>query len=220
MVPPCFAPTLMSLRTSAYTGVAISIESRGASRRFNGRTRGCLPIDTPAPRPCSADPDPPHHTNRGSLKGFACVLFSSQLLQIYEPIIQSKNPIVNRQITIYRTLFTQGRPLRSPANFATQNWILAPLIYEGGGRAKRGRGEYMLFVLIRTPPCPFGASPLINEGARHLISPLPRTAPPPRPPRRPPASPRSWAKSSPAQTRRQIPDGPQKRRPPTRRRRC
>ena len=50
---------------------------------------------------------------------------------------------------------------------------LAPLIYEGGGRAQRGPGEYMLFVVIRTPPCPFGASPLINEGgeknARNLL---------------------------------------------------
>ena len=49
-------------------------------KRDNGRTRGCLPVGTPAPRPCSADPDLPHHTNRGSLKGFACLLFSSQLL--------------------------------------------------------------------------------------------------------------------------------------------
>ena len=113
MVPPCFAPILMSLRASAHTGVAIPIEKHGASKRFNGRTRGCLPIDTPAPRPCSADPDPPHHTNRGSLNGFACVLFSSQLLQIYELIIQSKNPIVNRQITIYRTGTLLGGALSS-----------------------------------------------------------------------------------------------------------
>ena len=82
-VPPCFA------------------DLWSASKRFNGRTRGCLPIDTPAPRPCSADPDLSHHTNRDSLKGFACVLFSSSLLQIYAPIIQAINPIVNRKIEVY-----------------------------------------------------------------------------------------------------------------------
>ena len=50
-----------------------------ASGRDNGRTRKCLPIDTSAPRPCSADPDLSHHTNRDSLKGIACVLSLSQL---------------------------------------------------------------------------------------------------------------------------------------------
>ena len=187
MVPPCFAPTLMSLRTSAHTGVAISIESRGASKRFNGRTRGCLPIGTPAPRPCSADPDPPHHTNRGSLKGFACVLFSSQLLQIYDLIIQSKNPIVNRKIIVYPSVWTVGADIIRP-----------PILQRKMGFSP----------------------PSFMRGARHFIIPAPRTMPPPRRRHRPPASPRSWARSSPARIPPQIPDDPQTRKPPTRRRRC
>ena len=69
-VPPCFSKSELSLQS-----VPISTQAR-----FNGRTRDGLPIDHPAPRPCSADPDLPPHTNRGSLKGFACLLFSSQLL--------------------------------------------------------------------------------------------------------------------------------------------
>ena len=66
-------------QSADWCGNLLPQDTACASTRFNGRTRGCLPIDTPAPRPCSAVPDLPHHTNRGSLKGFACVLFSSQL---------------------------------------------------------------------------------------------------------------------------------------------
>ena len=40
----------------------------------------------------------------------------------------------------------------------------------GVAEAKRGRGEYMNSpFVIRTPPCPFGASPLINEGGKRLV---------------------------------------------------
>ena len=52
----------------------------GASTRFNGRTRDSLPIDSPAPRPCSANPACPLAPPGNSLKGIACLLFSSQLL--------------------------------------------------------------------------------------------------------------------------------------------
>ena len=43
------------------------IEEPDDSARFNGRTRACLPIDTPAPGPCSAVFPVPIHTKQGSL---------------------------------------------------------------------------------------------------------------------------------------------------------
>ena len=199
MVPPCFAPTLMSLRTSAHTGVAISIESRGASKRFNGRTRGCLPIDTPAPRPCSADPDPPHHTNRGSLKGFACVLFSSQLLQIYDLIIQSKNPIVNRKMHIIIRNTSENRchcEERSDVAISCRfDRISQRRLPRRSGNALPPRND--------------------THFTQCVFFPSPRTAPRPQQQHRPPAFPRSWAKSSPAQTLPRIPGDRQTRRPPT-----
>ena len=137
MVPPCFAPALMSLRASAHTGVAISIEKRGASRRFNGRTRGCLPIDTPAPRPCSADPDLPHHTNRGSLKGFACLLFSSQLLS-----------------TIHGHYSLKGLCL---STFKMCNKNTLP--FGEGGRAQRGRERWQIIVPAHLFRLAFGEPP-------------------------------------------------------------
>ena len=39
------------------------------SQRFNGRTRACLPIGTPAPGPCSASVSVPILTKQGSLTG-------------------------------------------------------------------------------------------------------------------------------------------------------
>lgn len=47
--------------------------------RFDGRTRSCLPIDSPAPRPCSVPFPAPPHTCRGSLTGCRNLLFSSPL---------------------------------------------------------------------------------------------------------------------------------------------
>ena len=50
----------------------------------------------------------------------------------------------------------------------------------GVAEAKRGRGEYMakngLFGIIRTPPCPCGAPPLINEGGEDITSTARKTA--------------------------------------------
>ena len=81
-------------RPSAFAGPHKGTKNTDDSRRFNGRTRGCLPIDTPAPRPCSAEPDLSHHTTRDSLKGFACVLFSSQLFSnIRCPLYRQKTPL-------------------------------------------------------------------------------------------------------------------------------
>jgi hypothetical protein len=58
------------------------------------------------------------------------------------------------------------------ALFEMRTAPLAPRACEGGGRVKRGRGEY-----IRTPPVTAygGASPLINAGAKES-APLGRSA--------------------------------------------
>ena len=50
---------------------------QSASPRNNGRTRACLPIDIPTPRPCSPAFSIPLSTNRGSLNRYLRVLFCS-----------------------------------------------------------------------------------------------------------------------------------------------
>ena len=84
-VPPCFmhaAYQKMSLRASAHTGVAISRNVHTPQPSVTGRTRDSLPIENPAPRPCSAVFAVPTHTCLGSLTGYPDVLFSSSLLHI------------------------------------------------------------------------------------------------------------------------------------------
>ena len=51
------------------------------------------------------------------------------------------------------------------------NRALAPFVYEGGGRAKRGRGEYTYIPPSFGLPLPLRGIPLINEGDKgmHLI---------------------------------------------------
>ena len=44
-------------------------KNKDDSKRVNGRTRDWLPIDSPAPGPCSAFLTVPTHTKRGSLTG-------------------------------------------------------------------------------------------------------------------------------------------------------
>ena len=61
-----------------------------ASKRFNGRTRGSLPIDIPTPRPCSAAFLVPPHTLRGSLNASVSVLSCSQFFT-YNPCIIAIN---------------------------------------------------------------------------------------------------------------------------------
>ena len=53
------------------------------SQRFNGRTRACLPIGTPAPGPCSAVFPVPISTKQGSLTGYLSLLFPSQPFNIH-----------------------------------------------------------------------------------------------------------------------------------------
>ena len=89
-VPPCFSSTHKPHRsisckqeippvawhllfpTKAIRLCGGPIEKSGIlddSQRFNGRTRACLPIGTPAPGPCSAYFSVPISTKQGSLTG-------------------------------------------------------------------------------------------------------------------------------------------------------
>ena len=57
------------------------------SLRFNGRTRVCLPIDTPAPGPCSAAFPVPILTKQGSLTGSAqLTLPFAAFYPVYRPL--------------------------------------------------------------------------------------------------------------------------------------
>ena len=56
----------------------------------------------------------------------------------------------------------KSHPLRGWDFFRKIHRNLAPLIYEGGGRAQRGRGEYIQ--LGYGLPLPLRGIPLINEG--------------------------------------------------------
>ena len=60
-----------------------------ALKRDNGRTRGCLPVDTPAPRPCSAPSVVPAHTLPGSLTASEAYSSLHRFFQIYVAIIQA-----------------------------------------------------------------------------------------------------------------------------------
>ena len=64
------------------------LQDTAPQTRNNGRTRDPLPIEDPAPRPCSTSFSVPTHTFLGSLTGFQSVLFSSPLftyLSHYSP---------------------------------------------------------------------------------------------------------------------------------------
>ena len=57
------------------------------SQRFNGRTRACLPIGTPAPGPCSAVFPVPISTKQGSLTGqFPPTLPITAFYPVYRPL--------------------------------------------------------------------------------------------------------------------------------------
>ena len=74
-------------RTIKFTVVPPWFAAYAASKRFNGRTRGCLPVDNPAPRPCSPVSLVPISTNQGSLTVFRRILFFSLPLLYYNVCI-------------------------------------------------------------------------------------------------------------------------------------
>ena len=77
-------------RPSAFAGPQSFGKRTDDSSRNNGRTRECLLIDTPAPRPCSAASAVPTLTKQGSLNVSASILFSSSLFLVALPIIPQK----------------------------------------------------------------------------------------------------------------------------------
>ena len=99
-------------RPSAFAGAPFGNHRLDDSLRFNGRTRVCLPIDTPAPRPCSAIFFRAHfhHTGLSDRLMFAYSSLHS-LLSTIPPIIVTNAAICQCQIT-FPSLSATGRPLR------------------------------------------------------------------------------------------------------------
>ena len=66
-------------------------------KRCDGRARRCLPIDTPAPRPCSAFLSVPLSSTRGSLDGHPSLLFSSSHFFDYTRLLYPQFPLFVNQ---------------------------------------------------------------------------------------------------------------------------
>ena len=107
------------------------LQDTAPQTRNNGRTRGSLPIENPAPRPCSASLTVPTHTFLGSLTGCRSVLFSSLLLSIISAIISRKSKVCQHPI------------VRINYRFAAQPQALP---FGEGAPVGGGRGAVQCFV--------------------------------------------------------------------------
>ena len=102
----------------------IALRSANTPLRVNGRTRECLPIDIPAPRPCSAYLSVPPHTNRGSLNGIhmLTLLFAAFAVDYLDCPNPSRKSAICQQL-----FFCGGQKLGNAGNVYGFHNFLPPL---------------------------------------------------------------------------------------------